>query len=498
MLPNKWQRAAIGAAGMYVELILASLATFVWWFSQPGLANNLALNVMFVCSVSTLVFNANPLLRYDGYYILADVTEIPNLRQKATTILSRKLGEWCLGLEQPEDPFLPQRNQVFFALYSVASAIYRWVVVFSILWFLYKFFGQYHLERIGQMIGMASLWGLLVMPLWQVGKFFYVPGRLDKVKKPRMYATIGILTAVVLAVLLVPLPHSVMSTLEVQAHNAEPVYVDVASGGLLAEVDVKPGDTVVMGQQLARLRNTDLDLEVVKLSGEREQYSAKLTNMLRQGLNDSQSATQIPEIRKALQTIERQLRQKQRDQQRLVLVAPIAGTVMPPPPASEHEDPEGQLPAWSGTPLDPENVGAYLKESVMFCQISDPKKLEAIMIVDQGDIDHIHTKQKVDVKLDSLPHDTLYTHIDEISQTELKIVPQRLSTKTGAELATTTDPHTGIERPQSTSYQARAPLDNSDNLMRLGLRGRGKIHATWMPLGERLWRLFMHTFNFKL
>ena len=150
---------------------------------------------MFVCSVSTVVFNANPLLRYDGYYILADLAEIPNLRQKATTILSRKLGEWCLGLEQPEDPFLPQRNQVFFAIYSVASAIYRWVVVFSILWFLYKFSQPYHLEVIGQMIGIASLWGLVVMPLYQVGKFFYVPGRLDKVKKPRMFASLAVVAA---------------------------------------------------------------------------------------------------------------------------------------------------------------------------------------------------------------------------------------------------------------------------------------------------------------
>ena len=87
---------------------------------------------MFISSVSTILFNANPLLRYDGYYVLADLMEIPNLRQKATTILSRKLGEWCLGLEPPEDPFLPQRNQVFFALYSVAAAAYRWLVVFSI------------------------------------------------------------------------------------------------------------------------------------------------------------------------------------------------------------------------------------------------------------------------------------------------------------------------------------------------------------------------------
>ena len=201
MLPSKWQRAAIGAAGIYVEVVLASICTFLWWFSEPGLFHNLCLNVMFISSVSTIIFNANPLLRYDGYYILADLMEIPNLRQKATTILSRKLGEWCLGMEPPEDPFLPQRNQVFFALYSVAAAAYRWLVTFSICWFLYKLFQSYDLKIIGQVVVLMSLWGLLVMPLYQVGKFFYVPGRLEQVKKPRFYTSLGVLAAVLLAVL---------------------------------------------------------------------------------------------------------------------------------------------------------------------------------------------------------------------------------------------------------------------------------------------------------
>ena len=283
MLPSKWQRAAIGAGGMYVELVLASLATFVWWFSEPGVLYYLCLNVMFVCSVSTLVFNANPLLRYDGYYILADLTEIPNLRQKATSILSRKLGDWCLGLEQPDDPFLPQRNQLFFALYSVAAAIYRWVVVFSILWFLYKVFQPYHLERIGQMIALASLWGLVVMPLYQVGKFFYVPGRLDKVKKPRMYASVGILAAVVAAVLFLPLPHSVMATLEVQPRDAAQVWVDVPGGGQLVAVYVKPGQQVHKNQPLALLKNLDLALEIEKLRGEQKHYAAQLDHLGREG-----------------------------------------------------------------------------------------------------------------------------------------------------------------------------------------------------------------------
>ena len=105
MLPNRWHRAAIGAAGMYIEVVLASICTFIWWFSEPGFLNYLCLNIMFVSSVSTILFNANPLLRYDGYYILSDILEIPNLRQKATSILTRKAGHLCLGIEPQEDPF---------------------------------------------------------------------------------------------------------------------------------------------------------------------------------------------------------------------------------------------------------------------------------------------------------------------------------------------------------------------------------------------------------
>ncbi|HND54119.1 MAG TPA: hemolysin D, partial [Pirellulaceae bacterium] len=134
MLPNKYARAAIGAAGMYVEVFLASIATFLWWFSEPGLLNHICLSVMFICSVSTVVFNGNPLLRFDGYYILMDLAEIPNLRQKSTEVVRRFMIEACLGLEQPESPFLPQRNRLLFGLFTIAAVIYRWLVMFSILY----------------------------------------------------------------------------------------------------------------------------------------------------------------------------------------------------------------------------------------------------------------------------------------------------------------------------------------------------------------------------
>ncbi len=497
MLPSKWKRAFIGAAGMYVELVMASVATYVWWFSEPGLLNNLALNIMFIASVSTILFNANPLLRYDGYYILSDLTEIPNLRQKATSILSRKMGEWFLGLEQPDDPFLPERNQTFFALYSVAAAVYRWVVVLSILYFLYKIFEPYGLKVIGQLIIAMSLYGLFVQPLYRLGKFFYVPGRWDKVKKPRMYASLAGLAVVALLALFLPLPYSVMSPLEIQARSAASIYVHVP--GQLEEVAVQPEQQVTAGQNLARLSNIDVDLKIAELETSRDEYKARLASIERFRYEDKSATNEIRQVEQALANIEDQLRQQQQDKRRLTLVAPVAGTVLPPPWKPEEKSTD-QLRTWTGTPLESENLGCFLEPGVLFCQVGDPEKMEAILVVDQSDIDFIREGQDVDIKLDELPHDLFLGRVAEIAKIDLQVSSNRLSTKAGGELATKTD-KAGVERPMSTSYQVRVPLNDPAHLLRLGLRGQAKVHMgpdDWQTLGQRAWRLLSETFNFRM
>ncbi len=496
MLPNKWHRAAIGAAGMYVEVVLASIATWLWWYSAPGLFHYLCLNVMFVASVSTLIFNGNPLLRYDGYYILADVLEIPNLRQKATTIFGRKAGEWFLGLEPGEDPFLPQRRQILFVLYSVAAVFYRWFIFFSILWFLYRIFKPYRLEVIGWGILIASLGGLVGQPIYQLGKFFRVPGRLDKVKKPRMYGSLAALAAVILAFLFLPYPHSVLATVEVQAREAASIYVDVP--GTLAEVRVKPGDCVAAGTVLARLDNRELELKIAQLDGDCKVLENKRLNLSYQQSAESRAVAGLAEVEKSLVAKRRQLARLRDEQKRLVLIAPREGTVLPPPSTPKREDPEGPLPAWSDTPLEPWNLNAYLEEGVLFCQIGEPPQMETIVVVDQADVPFVREGQKVDILLDALPHDTLHGEITQLSRENLKIAPRRLSARAKGELPTKYDAESGVERPMSTSYQGRVPLDDPDGLLLLGFRGRAKIHTDWQTLGQRAWRLLMRTFNFKL
>ncbi len=161
MLPSKWQRIAIAAAGIYVELILASVCTFVWWFSQSGVLNAVCLNTVLVCSLGTLLFNGNPLLRYDGYFILSDLVEVPNLAADSTAAAQRLLARWCLGLDVPLDRAAPTNRQALLLLYAVASTLYRWMVVIAVLWALNVLARPYHLQPLVALLGCVTLVGMV-------------------------------------------------------------------------------------------------------------------------------------------------------------------------------------------------------------------------------------------------------------------------------------------------------------------------------------------------
>lgn len=500
MLKSKWQRATIGAAGMYVELVLASFATFIWWFSAPGLLNNLMLSVMFVSSVSTVMFNANPLLRYDGYYILADLLEIPNLRQKATSFVTRKLGAWCLGLEEPQDRYLPRSSRILFSLYTVAAVIYRWVVVIAILTFLYWVLAPYGLKAVGQTVAFFSIATMIGQPLWQLKKFFAVPGRLQKIKRPRLYWTLGGLGFLFLLALVIPLPHRVYCPLEVQPHKADLVYVEVP--GVLREVKVRPGEQVKAGDLLVRLDNVDAQLEAMRLEGQCAEDAAKLETLARQRHARSQAGQeadlQIAEVEESLDSAKQQLEQRKRDLKRLELRSPRAGVVLPAMLAKGAPQVEGALSSWSGSPLDRRNRGTWLAEAQQICYVGDPTQLEAVLVIDQADVPFVKQGQPVLLMLDPLSGRAVTGSVAEVSKVTLKSSSERLSTKHGGQLDTRSDPHTGQERPASPSYQARVLLDNQDRILRLGIKGEARITVAYETLATKMWRYATRTFHFKL
>jgi putative peptide zinc metalloprotease protein len=312
------------------------------------------------------------------------------------------------------------------------------------------------------------------------------------------------LTAILLLVFFLPLPRSVVCPFELQPRDAVPVYIDVA--GQIVSVDVKQGQHVEKGDSLAQLVNLDINLAIAELQSSIRENEATLEGLKKQSFRtvkpgeEVPAAIQIPAVEKTLKMYQEQLEEKTKDLNRLHLIAPAAGTVLPPPITVRHDDPEEKLTTWSGTPLDPENIGAVMEPgpSSLFCQIGDPKKFDAVLVIDQADRNLVREKQRVDIQLDSYPSQRLRGELSSIAESSLKVVPQRLAKKSGGDVDTQMDAQSGIERPASTAYQARVPMDDPDGKYQIGLRGQARIYTDWVPLGTRLWRLLAHTFNFKL
>lgn len=496
MLPNKWKRVWIGAAGIYVEMILASIAAFIWWFTEQGtVINDLCLNMMFLNVVSTVLVNGNPLLRFDGYYILMDALEIPNLRQKSTEVLKRWFQQTCLGLELQDDPFLPTRGRFMFGLFTIASVIYRWVVVFSICWFVIKVLEPYGLQAIGRMVAVIGFSGLIAQPVIQTWKFCRTPGRLSKVKRTPLLITLGIVTAVIAAVCYIPLPHHIDCAFEVRPSQAGAVYAGTPGR---IEWSVEPKTHVEAGDPIVKLKNPDLEIRLVELQGEEEVAKVQLSNLAYRSRTDKSLSAQIDTQEELLESIQSLRAKTEEEIERLTVRAKRDGYVISPPQRAPQDTQDGRLPGWTGSPLEPRNRGALLTADDVVCEIGTPDAFEAVLIIDQGDVQLVRVGQPVELKFDSRRLSTFSGMITEKSNEPLNSATMSMSSQTGGDLQTEIDPKTGAIKPRNVSYQARVPIQVDDVPIRPGYRGSAKVHVDPMSLGGRLWRVIAKTFNFEL
>ncbi|MEX0817965.1 MAG: hemolysin D, partial [Pirellulaceae bacterium] len=266
MLRDKWQRMAISAAGIYVELVLASVGTFLWWFSHAGLANALFLNVMFVCSVSTILFNGNPLLRYDGYFILSDLVELPNLQQQSQSCL-RQLVAKFFGIKSRETWTLQRRHHAPLVLYGLASLIYRWVLVVGILFVVYRVLRPYRLEALAQLLSVFVLGSMLATPLWQTIRVARDPS-VGQGKRGWRTAWVSLLIAGGV-ILLGMLPVSRHITAPVVIEPANAIRVHVIVPGTLARF-TSLGQRVNQGDVIAELTDAELARQLIAVRGERD------------------------------------------------------------------------------------------------------------------------------------------------------------------------------------------------------------------------------------
>jgi len=496
LLPNKWHRIAISAAGMIVEVLLAAVCTFIWWFSEPGLLNSICLHLMFVCSVSTVLFNGNPLLRYDGYYVLSDLLETPNLRERSISLVRRGLTWWFLGIELGMERMYPDRRRGLLVAYAVAAVLYRVFIVVAILWFCHAVLKPYGLQVVAQALTVLVIGGMLVVPVWRGIRFFSNPARRHQVQGRRFARGLAAIAIVLAVVLFIPLPHRVGAPAVLQPKEARRVFVSVP--GLLVS-SVKPGVAVREGQTLGQLENADLAMEITRLRGRQEILRTQLDSLKRRSahqthLGTRDSGSEIPATEQALADVEQRIEKRLEEQARLNLTAPSAGVVLPTRRRPSSINP-GQLETWSGSPLDESNRGAYLETGTLFCLVGDPDRLEAMLVVNQTDIEFVRVGQRVRLQMGQLAGRYLRGEITEISKIDTETAPPELVA--GGNLPVRTDVD-GTTQLIGVFYQVNVALDDHPHKLLPGAAGQARIHATSRSLARRILRYLSSTFRLQL
>ena len=268
---SKWQRALVGAAGMLAELFVAALAFYAWVALEPGFARSMAYSVVVLASVTTFFYNAKPLLRNDGYYILADVLEIPNLGARAVRYWQYLAERWLLGVKGAEPAAATAGERRWFIAYAPLSFAYRLFVTFSIALFVAQ---QYFL--IGVVLALWAVASGVGLPLWKLLRGL-ASGPQFADRRPRIGIVFALGGAIVAAVLFaLPLPYSTIT--EGVLWLPEKAIVRADSAGFVSRVVAASGAPVTPGQAVVERYDPALaarrDVQAAKLEEVRAQYDA--------------------------------------------------------------------------------------------------------------------------------------------------------------------------------------------------------------------------------
>jgi putative peptide zinc metalloprotease protein len=264
---NRSERILVGAAGMIQELFLAAIAMFIWANTGEGTLHHLAFNMIFLSSATTLLFNLNPLMRFDGYYILSDLLDIPNLYSQATRQLIYLVERFGFGCKKAESEARTRREAVWLTVFGLTGHVYRVIVFSGILLFVADRF-----LILGIIMAVVCLVSWVIVPTVRLVRYLAASPKLER-NRVRAVSVVAC-TAAALVVLLgiVPFPNSFRAPgiLEAVEHsiiaNETPGYLDA--------ILTPTGTEVMKGQQLARFHDQDLEFSLASTRAQLEETRA--------------------------------------------------------------------------------------------------------------------------------------------------------------------------------------------------------------------------------
>lgn len=353
---NRWRRIYVGAAGMIVEIFVAALAVFVWANTAPGALHGLAYNMIFIASVSTVLFNVNPLLRFDGYYILSDLLDVPNLHQQGRRHLVHLVERYAFGCERSESPAESWREKCWLTVFGILSGIYRVVVFTGIILFVADRF-----LLAGLLMAAVCLisWG--VVPTVRLCKYLSSSPKLERTRARAVTVCVGVALLAVWGLSVIPAPARFRAPGVVQARRH--MMVVPATPGQLETILADSGQAVAADQPLFQLRNRELELELAGLQARLEQTQLRWRQALQL------AAADIAALDEQRATLESQVADLEGRLAALLVRAPFAGR-------------------WSA-PEFHQYVGAHLPRGAAVGQLIDASSYRFAAVVSQSEASHL-------------------------------------------------------------------------------------------------------------
>ena len=270
-LRDKHKRVLVGGIGIMIELLLASVALFVWLNAESGAVTAVAFNVMLIGGVSTLLFNGNPLLRFDGYYVLADWIEIPNLSGRSTNYLNYLIQRYIYGMREADKVTSLWSERVWFVFYGIAAFIYRMFIMFAIIAYIA---GRFFI--IGVLLAIWATTTQLLLPIGKGIKFLSGSPKLRTNRARALITTFAAIALILGALFLVPFPsYSIVDGVIWPSQQAQ---VRAGTNGFVTKVATTTDQKVRSGDLMMQLDDpfmrARLELIDTQLAGLEIQRSA--------------------------------------------------------------------------------------------------------------------------------------------------------------------------------------------------------------------------------
>lgn len=321
---NKWHRAAVSAGGIFIETFVAAIAVMVWASAEPGFIRAISYNIILIGGLSTLLVNGNPLLKYDGYYVLSDLIEIPNLAARATKFWGHVVQKYVFNAKQLKEEVATTGERVWFLLYAPAAFIYRFIIMIGIaLYVSQKFF------VLGILLAIWSVFNSIVKPIFKNIRHVVTSPQLRKVRR-RAYAwTFGGIGVLTFVVLLIPLP--LRTDTEGVVWLPDEAYLRARTSGLVTDLALSEGDRVEADMAILTLQEPTLRAQINVLQWRVEEFRRRLN------VTEVQDRRRTEIARLELQEAEAELAREQDRLEKLTVKAGISGTFQPALPGKELE-----------------------------------------------------------------------------------------------------------------------------------------------------------------